>query len=151
MYCGKKISLFLSHNIGNKGVGKKYRKQRETKIADFARKDSMRRLVKEWRKQQVEYPRVSSREVAIPGIRLIKTKSSRQGNKLDTSTRHGTPNISSRPLPPVINKNERNSPLHVRRPDLYFYQFQLAHETAGYFNKQNPRVQTHVQISQRFM
>lgn len=111
---------------------------------DYCFRNSMKRLVKKRQKQQVEYPRESLREVAISSIRLIKTKSSRQGNKLDTSTRHGTPNISSRPLPPVINKNERNSPLHVRRPDLYFYQSQRAYKTAGYFNKQNPRVQTHV-------
>lgn len=69
----------------------------------------------DWSMRQEATGRVPSseslREVAISGICLIKTKSSRQGNKLDTSTRHGTPNISSRPLPPVINKKERNSPL----------------------------------------
>lgn len=85
------------------------------------------RARKDWSMRQEATGRVPSVSLLARGgcnlgcIRLIKTKSSRQGNKLDTSTRHGTPNISSRPLPPVINKKERNSPLRSPTADLYSY------------------------------
>ena len=108
----------------------------------------MKRLVKKRQKQQVEYPRESLREVAISGIRLIKTKSSRQGNKLDTSTRHGTPNISSRPLPSVINKNERNSPF-TRLPTRPIFLPIPSVPTKLLDTSIISRVQTHVHISEK--